>query len=136
MVNFRGLTSVQGGTIPAQLWHNYMAAALASEPQYAGTFPLVYSFGGQTLTPPPVGSASLFPAGPRDHDHHRAADDHHHPDAHLGAAGPPPRRHGDHHPRPDDCPATDWPTLARTDRARDHAHRHHAAGGTPTTRRG
>jgi penicillin-binding protein 1A len=63
MVNFRGLKSVQGGTIPAQLWHNYMAAALASEPQLEGTFPLVYSFGGQTLTPPEVGSSVLFPEG-------------------------------------------------------------------------
>ena len=63
MVNFRGLKSVQGGTIPAQLWHNYMAAALASEPQLEGTFPLVYSFGGQTLTPPEVGSTVLFPEG-------------------------------------------------------------------------
>ena len=63
MVNFRGLTSVQGGTIPAELWHNYMAAALASEPQLEGTFPLVYTFGGQTLTPPEVGSTVLFPEG-------------------------------------------------------------------------
>ena len=61
MVNFRGLTSVQGGTIPAELWHNYMAAALASEPQYGGTFPVVYSFPGQTLTPPTVGTTVLFP---------------------------------------------------------------------------
>ncbi len=63
MVNFRGLTSVQGGTIPAELWHNYMAAALTSEPRLEGTFPLVYSFGGQTLTPPEVGSTVLFPEG-------------------------------------------------------------------------
>ncbi len=61
MVNFRGLTSVQGGTIPAQLWHNYMSAALASEPALEGQFPLVYSFGGQTLTPPQVGTTVLFP---------------------------------------------------------------------------
>jgi penicillin-binding protein 1A len=61
MVNFRGLTSVQGGTIPAELWHNYMSAALASEPKLEGQFPLVYSFGGQTLVPPQVGSAVLFP---------------------------------------------------------------------------
>jgi penicillin-binding protein 1A len=63
MVNFRGLTSVQGGTIPAELWHNYMAAALTSEPGLEGTFPLVYTFGGQTLTPPEVGSTVLFPEG-------------------------------------------------------------------------
>jgi membrane peptidoglycan carboxypeptidase len=62
MVNFRGLKSVQGGTIPAQLWHNYMAAALTSDPQYAGQFPLVYSFDGLTLTPPPAGAVQ-FPQG-------------------------------------------------------------------------
>ena len=62
MVNFRGLKSVQGGTIPAQLWRNYMAAALASDPQYQGAFPLVYSFDGQTLTPPPAGTVQ-FPQG-------------------------------------------------------------------------
>src|ERR1700730_12602716 len=44
MVNFRGLASVQGGSVPAQLWHNFMAAALASDPQYAGTFPVIFSF--------------------------------------------------------------------------------------------
>ncbi len=61
MVNFRGLTSVQGGTIPAELWHNYMSAVLASDPQYGGSFPVVYSFPGQTLTPPTVGTTVLFP---------------------------------------------------------------------------
>ncbi|HET6875612.1 MAG TPA: transglycosylase domain-containing protein [Acidimicrobiales bacterium] len=46
------LTSVQGGTIPATLWHNYMAAAIASEPQLAGSFPPVYYLAGSVLTPP------------------------------------------------------------------------------------
>ena len=32
----------EGGTIPAELWHDYMTAALASDPQYAGAFPPVY----------------------------------------------------------------------------------------------
>jgi penicillin-binding protein 1A len=62
MVNFRGLTSVQGGTIPAQLWHNYMASAIASEPQWAGQFPPVYYIGGATLTPPAAGTI-LYPQG-------------------------------------------------------------------------
>ncbi len=62
MVDFRGLPSVQGGTIPAQLWHNYMAAAIASEPQWAGRFQPVYYIGGLTLSPPPAGSV-LYPEG-------------------------------------------------------------------------
>jgi penicillin-binding protein 1A len=63
MDGFRGEADVQGGTIPAELWHNYMAAALASEPQYVGTFPPVYYFGGVPLSPPLVGSSVLFPLG-------------------------------------------------------------------------
>jgi penicillin-binding protein 1A len=62
MVYFRGLKSVQGGTVPAQIWHDYMAAAIAAEPQWAGTFPPVYYIGGLTLTPPPAG-AVLYPEG-------------------------------------------------------------------------
>ena len=62
MVDFRGLTSVQGGTVPAQLWHNYMAAAIQSEPQWAGTFPPVYSLYGMTLTPPNPATLE-FPLG-------------------------------------------------------------------------
>jgi penicillin-binding protein 1A len=62
MVDFRGLASVQGGSVPAQLWHNFMASALASDPQYMGTFAPVYSFSGQTLTPPTPASL-LFPLG-------------------------------------------------------------------------
>jgi penicillin-binding protein 1A len=62
MVNFRGLTSVQGGSIPAQLWHNYMSQALATDPQYTGSFPVVYSLSGQILTPPGPESVQ-FPLG-------------------------------------------------------------------------
>jgi penicillin-binding protein 1A len=51
MDGFRGLSSVTGGTIPAQLWHDYMAAAVSSFPQLGGSFPLVTSFGGKILTP-------------------------------------------------------------------------------------
>ncbi|MGH9115165.1 MAG: transglycosylase domain-containing protein [Acidimicrobiales bacterium] len=62
MLHFRGLSSVQGGTIPAELWHNYMAAALASEPQYKGAFPGVYSLVGRVLSPP-AASSLRFPLG-------------------------------------------------------------------------
>lgn len=51
MDGFRGLAAVAGGTIPAELWHDYMASALASLPQYGGTFPAVTSLGGKILTP-------------------------------------------------------------------------------------
>jgi penicillin-binding protein 1A len=49
MDGFRGLTSVTGGTIPAELWHDYMSAALHSEPQYAGAFPPPGSLAGKDL---------------------------------------------------------------------------------------
>ena len=49
MDGFRGITSLAGGTIPAEMWHDYMAAALASEPQLAGTFPAPASLGGKML---------------------------------------------------------------------------------------
>jgi penicillin-binding protein 1A len=53
---------VQGGTIPAELWHTYMASALASEPQWGGQFPVVDSLNGSTLSPPPESSLG-FPQG-------------------------------------------------------------------------
>jgi membrane peptidoglycan carboxypeptidase len=55
-------SSVQGGGIPAILWHNYMAAAIASEPQYAGTFTPVYYLAGRQL-PPPSANQVLYPLG-------------------------------------------------------------------------
>lgn len=60
MVNFRGYASVQGGGIPAQIWHSYMSAALASEPKYVGHFPDAPSLGGMTLTPPAPGTV-IYP---------------------------------------------------------------------------
>ncbi len=45
-------TSVQGGGIPAQLWHTYMASVLTANPGAGGTFDPVYHFGGRTLAPP------------------------------------------------------------------------------------
>jgi penicillin-binding protein 1A len=62
MLDFRGFSSIQGGTIPAQLWHNYMQAVLSAYPAYQGVFPTVSSFDGSTLTPPPPSSLE-FPEG-------------------------------------------------------------------------
>jgi penicillin-binding protein 1A len=52
MGHFRGLASVNGGTIPAAIWHDAMAAILRSEPQDVGVFPTIESFPGAILTPP------------------------------------------------------------------------------------
>jgi penicillin-binding protein 1A len=52
MVNFRGYSSIQGGSIPAELWRSYMASVLGVMPQYRGTFPVVTSLVGKLLTPP------------------------------------------------------------------------------------
>jgi membrane peptidoglycan carboxypeptidase len=54
MDGFRGLPQVTGGTIPAQIWHNFMAAALRSFPGYGGAFPAVPDLGGRVLTPLPL----------------------------------------------------------------------------------
>jgi penicillin-binding protein 1A len=62
MDGFRGIKNVAGGTVPAQLWHDYMTAVLAADPQYAGDFPPAYYLGGQTLSPPPA-SGLEFPLG-------------------------------------------------------------------------
>ncbi len=62
MVDFRGQSSVQGGGVPAQIWHDYMAAAIRSEPQWAGQFAPVYNLAGATLTPPAAGNI-LYPEG-------------------------------------------------------------------------
>jgi penicillin-binding protein 1A len=52
----------QGGDLPAELWHDYMQQALASEPDLAGDFPPAYDLDGKVLTPPPVGTVE-FPDG-------------------------------------------------------------------------
>lgn len=54
MNGFRGLSSVAGGSIPAELWHSYMGAALASDPQYGGQFPPTPDLGGRQLQPWPL----------------------------------------------------------------------------------
>nr|MDQ2725112.1 transglycosylase domain-containing protein [Actinomycetota bacterium] len=58
--NFRGLKSVQGGGIPAQLWHDYMFQALRSEPSLAGSFPTVYNYSGRILNPPDPSTLQLI----------------------------------------------------------------------------
>lgn len=58
----RPMYGVQGGGIPAQLWHAFMAAAVASEPQWAGQFSTDFSLVGVTLTPPSP-SGLVFPLG-------------------------------------------------------------------------
>jgi membrane peptidoglycan carboxypeptidase len=62
MTNFRGYSSIQGGGIPAELWHSYMAGVLAAMPQYRGTFPPVTSLSGRLLAPP-SGSSVQIPPG-------------------------------------------------------------------------
>ena len=49
MDGFRGLSSVTGGTIPAELWHSYMASAIQSEPRLGGSFPAPGDLGGKNL---------------------------------------------------------------------------------------
>jgi membrane peptidoglycan carboxypeptidase len=54
--------SIQGGDTPADLWHNYMKAAIVSEPDLAGAFTNVWELTGRTLTPPPADTLE-FPEG-------------------------------------------------------------------------
>ena len=54
---------VQGGTLPAEMWHAYMDAVLTSMPQYGGQFPPTPALTGKMLTPP-TASSSLSPGGP------------------------------------------------------------------------
>ena len=51
MDGFRGLANVAGGTIPAELWHDYMTGVLARFPQYAAAFPSGFDLGGRILVP-------------------------------------------------------------------------------------
>jgi membrane peptidoglycan carboxypeptidase len=64
MVDFRGLASIQGGTIPAELWHDYMAAVLRTYPSLSGAFPTVTDFGGPLLSPPPKRPPALAASPP------------------------------------------------------------------------
>lgn len=62
MDGFRGMSSVVGGTIPAEMWHAYMAAAVQAEPALAGSFPPPGSLAGKDImtagTSPPASSTS------------------------------------------------------------------------------
>jgi membrane peptidoglycan carboxypeptidase len=55
-------SSIEGGDTPALLWHSYMKAAIAAEPDLAGTFPTVWNFTGRTLSPPDPDTLG-FPEG-------------------------------------------------------------------------
>jgi len=69
MDGFRGLAGVVGGGIPAELWHQYMRAALAAEPDEAGLFPPADPTAGLILGPsrpanrPPTSPAPPPPSG-------------------------------------------------------------------------
>ncbi|HET7523441.1 MAG TPA: penicillin-binding transpeptidase domain-containing protein, partial [Acidimicrobiales bacterium] len=49
--SIRPMGRVQGGTIPAEMWHNYMAGVLTQMPQYDGVFPTA-ALTGNMLIPP------------------------------------------------------------------------------------
>ncbi|MGI8493279.1 MAG: transglycosylase domain-containing protein, partial [Acidimicrobiales bacterium] len=62
MNNFRGAKSVQGGGVPAQIWHDFMSSLLQNNPEFGGPLSTVVSFSGQTLSPPAPGTLQ-FPEG-------------------------------------------------------------------------
>jgi membrane peptidoglycan carboxypeptidase len=49
LINVRGLAGVSGGTLPAQIWHDFMDQATRDRPP--DTFPLPAELGGQVLNP-------------------------------------------------------------------------------------
>ncbi|HET6963639.1 MAG TPA: transglycosylase domain-containing protein [Acidimicrobiales bacterium] len=59
MKSFRGIGGVTGGTIPAELWHDYMAGAIKSEPQLGGQFLPPGDLGGKNLNT--AGNSTLTP---------------------------------------------------------------------------
>ncbi len=65
LTNFRGYSSVQGGTIPTELFSAYLASALASEPSLGGApFPSPGSLGGRYLDITPASEPGVaFPQG-------------------------------------------------------------------------
>jgi penicillin-binding protein 1A len=60
LVNIKGLPEVFGGTLPAQAWHDFMAAALAGSPveNFVPPAPLIPCFAPTTTTVPPFSSSS------------------------------------------------------------------------------
>ncbi len=61
IVNFRGQKNVQGGGVPAQIWHAYMRQIVNQFPQYTGDFLPAYNLSGVTLTPPPANTLVIPP---------------------------------------------------------------------------
>ncbi|HET9075642.1 MAG TPA: transglycosylase domain-containing protein [Acidimicrobiales bacterium] len=64
MDGFRGISGVSGGSIPAQLWHSYMAAVLRSDPGYGGLFPSTVDLGGQQLRVWPLSGDQILVSAP------------------------------------------------------------------------
>lgn len=64
MDGFRGLASVTGGTIPATLWHSYMAAALRDQPAYIGSFPPPGAITGKPLLLTTTNASTTSSSGP------------------------------------------------------------------------
>jgi penicillin-binding protein 1A len=60
LVNIKGLPEVFGGTLPAQAWHDFMAAALAGSPveNFVPPAPLIPCFAPTTTTLPPYSPSS------------------------------------------------------------------------------
>jgi membrane peptidoglycan carboxypeptidase len=65
LADFRGYPSIQGGTIPAQIFARFLAAAVHSSPRWGGAaFPAPYSLGGSYLYFTPADEPQvLFPMG-------------------------------------------------------------------------
>jgi penicillin-binding protein 1A len=53
MDGFRGMASVTGGSVPAQLWHQYMTAAIKTHPEFAGSFAPPGDLAGKSFLPAP-----------------------------------------------------------------------------------
>jgi penicillin-binding protein 1A len=65
LANFRGYSSIQGGTIPAQIFARFLGAAVRTSPRWGGRdFPPPYSLGGNYLYFTPGDEPQIqFPQG-------------------------------------------------------------------------
>jgi membrane peptidoglycan carboxypeptidase len=65
LANFRGYSTIEGGTIPAQIFARFLSAAVRSSTRWGGaTFPAPYSLGGSYLYFTPADEPQvLFPLG-------------------------------------------------------------------------
>ncbi len=65
LANFRGYPSIEGGTIPAQIFARFLGAAVHTSPRWGGAdFPAPYSLGGTYLYFTPADEPQiLFPMG-------------------------------------------------------------------------